>query len=90
VVDRSVTPGRTISVHDTFEEAQDARDRVAVVPDAWLQDELLHAFAVVFSEQRDVPYPSAITVLETLGEDQVWALVSVCVDRIGEEAGLIE
>jgi hypothetical protein len=87
LVDRSVVPGRTISVHDSYDEAYTARDRSAVVPAEWLRDELLEAVAVSLSE-RGVPYPSVIRALEELGEDQMWLLVGQSLDLIERAAGL--
>jgi hypothetical protein len=87
VVDRSATPGRTVSVHANYDEAYAARDREAVVPVEWLRDELLEAIAVSLSE-RGIPYPSVIRALEDLGEDQLWVLVGHNLDLIEQAAGL--
>jgi hypothetical protein len=88
VVDRSVTPGRTIGVHDTWEEASKGREFLAVEPDEWLRDPLLTAIARHIAQSQDMPYGSVVRRLEELGVDEMWLVVGDGIDLIERAAGL--
>lgn len=90
LVDRSVTPGRTVSIHDSAADAQNAFEQASVVPAEWLRAESLEAIAVALAERSGVSYATVIAVLETLGEDQVWALADESLETIERFAGLAQ
>lgn len=90
VVDRATTPAYTLSVHDTIDEAERALDRARVLPDEWMQLPLFQELADALARHAGVSYATAVTVLETLGADQVWALADEFLDRLAAATHLAD
>ena len=88
LVDRSVSPGRTLGVFDTWEIAQQHLERHAVIPEPWLQDSLLVSFAVAISERQEIPFGSVVRHLEEIGADAMWLLVNDGIELVERAAGL--
>lgn len=90
VVDRTVAPGRTVSVNDTAADAQQAFEKASVVPAEWLQVPLLEELADAVARHAGVNYATAVTAPETLGEDQVWALADDFLDLLAAATHLAD
>lgn len=88
VVDRSVSPGRTMGVYDTWEIADQHLEQFAVVPEPWLQDRLLLATAIAISERQEIPFSAVVRRLEELGPDAMWLLVNDGLELVARAAGL--
>lgn len=88
VVDSSTTPRITHGVHDTRAKAEHERQRLSVLPDEWMRNELFTAIADALAEEKKLSYAKVVEALEKLGPDEMWRLVDQGLDLLEQATGL--
>jgi hypothetical protein len=90
VVDASTTPRFTYGVHETRAAAERERERLSVVPEEWMRNDLFTTIAASLAQEEKLPYATVVEALEKLGPDEMWRLVDEGLDLIEQATGLAE